>query len=187
MQYGNIDSILTVLDNREKKKCDDFLAAAQQEANAISEKLLKNAITRLEKQKKRFLSDMQEKENLEKKRMDMEEMQKLQLFKQTLVQEALADCLSSLENLSENDFLEMLALQLRESIDEQKPVIRVPTRYFDSVQKKFGASYDVNEQQELISGFILSYPDYDINHEPRKIFRFREKELKRTLMELLFT
>lgn len=184
MKYGNVEALIHVMEAQEQEKQDQFLDAAQQEAGLTAQKLIEEGKQKVAHRQVKFQAELDAKKAQEITKINMREQQKVSLFKQELILEAMEQVKTYCENLSENEYLHLLAHHLK--IHGGEPVIIVPTRYGEITQKKWGMQYEIEFSEKLSSGFILSYPEYDLNHDFAQLFQFKKQELLKRMMQLLF-
>lgn len=184
MKYGNAEALIGVIEAREQEKQQQFLGAAQQEAEQIAQKMIEEGMQKITNRRERFQKEMAAKKAQEITKINMREQQKVSLFKQELIIKALEQVKEECENLSDVEYLRLLEHQLQ--IHRGLPVILVPNRYAEAVHKKWDAHYEIKTCDALRSGFILSYDEYDLNHDFSQLFQFKKQELLKRMMQMLF-
>ena len=197
MQYGSIDSILRVLEERGEAEGKQLLATAQQEADVLFDKLQKDGLDKLEQRKARFFEETGRKKELDMMRISMEQQKLVNRCKEELIDKALERTKEHFAALDEETFLNSIRRCLRkenlqDDVDFKEagsgaelPTLYVPAAFLEAAQKSF--ALPVETRDGLDSGFILSFSDYDINQETNQLFQYNRQEFTRRMMQLLFS
>lgn len=184
MKYGKIESLIHVIESREQEKQQQFLGAAQQEADLIAQKILEDGKHKVENKREKFQKELAAKREQEITKIKMQEQQKLNLYQQELILKEIERVQDYCEQLSAEEYLQLLEHHLNEH--RGNPIIIVPKRYEEIVRERWRRHYQVEASEEVRSGFVLSYPEYDFNHDFSQLFQFKKQELLKRMMQILF-
>lgn len=187
MNYGNLEAMLGVLEEREQAKQDALLGTVRQEAKNVSDKIINDHLVKLEQRKRWVQKEIDTRRRQEETRIKMREDQKVNLYKQELIQTELERCLAYQSHLPVSDYLKVLEQNLLAAeVDSPILKIQVPVDYAEAVSEKLADRYVIEAKNSLGSGYVLVCENYDVNHEVSEFFQFKKQELSRTMMKYLF-
>ena len=187
MQYGSIDSLIRVLKNRETEEKESILATAQQEYDSFYEKNLQEAKQKAEQRNNNFTKDMVAKRQREEAHIKHEKEWQLNSYREELIDSAMKRCKEYFYTLSEDEYIKSIKICLEQSWVNKNldttPILFVPEKYYKCATDAFKNIASVQTNPEIKSGFILSFPDYNINRETDQLFAFYENEFRSTLID----
>lgn len=165
--------------------CTKVLDQAENAGQLLKEKLIQEAKVRLENREVRYRNEAKFLGEQEFTKYQMNMKQEINSLKLSLIDKLLEECKNYYKTLSKENFLKLIKQALDDN-NGSHPRIEVESKYYDFIREQLGQDYQIVENQDMDSGFVLNYAQYDVNYEIDKLFLYHNQELTKIAMKLLF-
>lgn len=186
MTPKGIESIISSLQHDAQTEFNAQIETAHQKGEERYHEMIaetQNRIKNIEKNQKEECRHVYQR-NV--KRYQNEAQKSIDDLKHSFVSEVLSEALNNLQTMDDSMFVELLKNVLKRENGSQKPRIIVDKTRYEAALTALGTEYQVIQDEDMSSGFILNFKDYDIDYEFSHLFQYNKESFTKLALLHLF-